>query len=56
MTEPLSFEKSRQAASPPRLPDADVTGHDPAQVLGPDQLRKTAPGLPQLSEPEIMRH
>src|SRR3981189_2240421 len=56
MTELLSFEKSRTGASGPRLPEADVKAPDPSQVLGPDQLRKKAPGLPQLSEPEIMRH
>src|ERR1700682_2975464 len=56
MTEPLSFEKSRPKASAPRLPDAGVTAPDPSQLLHADQLRKEAPGLPQLSEPEIMRH
>jgi glycine dehydrogenase subunit 2 len=56
MTEPLSFEKSRPHAAAPRLPDADVTAPDPVTVLPPEFLRQKPPGLPRLSEPEIMRH
>ena len=56
LTELLSFEKSRGSASPPRLPDADVNAPEPAQILASDLLRSKAPGLPRLSEPEIMRH
>ena len=56
MTEPLSFELSRPAVDPPRLPEADVAGPAPADVLPPEALRAKAPGLPRLSEPEIMRH
>src|ERR1700674_3857272 len=56
MTEPLSFEKSRRSAGGPRLPDAGVTAPGPAQLLDQDQLRTSPPGLPRLSEAEIMRH
>jgi len=56
LTELLSFEKSRPGASVPRLPDADVTAPEPSQILASDLLRSKAPGLPRLSEPEIMRH
>ena len=56
MTEPLSFEKSRRGAAGPRLPDADVTAPEPSEILAPDLLRANPPGLPRLSEPEIMRH
>lgn len=56
MTEPLSFELSRPAVNPPRLPDADVPGPGPADVLPPHMLRSRPPDLPRLSEPEIMRH
>ena len=56
MTEPLSFELSRPAVDPPRLPDADVAGPGPADVLSPHALRSRPPALPRLSEPEIMRH
>jgi glycine dehydrogenase subunit 2 len=56
MTEPLSFELSRPAVDPPRLPDADVGAPSPTDVLPHDVLRARPPGLPRLSEPEIMRH
>ena len=56
MTELLSFEKSRPNAHGPRLPDAEVDAPAAADVLPQDQLRATPPGLPRLSEPEIMRH
>ena len=56
MTEPLSFELSRPAVDPPRLPEADVPGPSPADVLPREALREKPPGLPRLSEPEIMRH
>ncbi|HEV8596737.1 MAG TPA: aminomethyl-transferring glycine dehydrogenase subunit GcvPB, partial [Candidatus Dormibacteraeota bacterium] len=56
MTEPLSFELSRPAVDPPRLPDPDVGGRGPADVLPSELLRSRPPGLPRLSEPEIMRH
>jgi glycine dehydrogenase subunit 2 len=56
MTEPLSFELSRPAVDPPRLPEADVSGPAPSEILPHDALRSRPPGLPRLSEPEIMRH
>ena len=56
MTEPLSFEISRQSAAAPRLPEAGVTGPDLSQVFAGDQLRANPPDLPRLSEPELMRH
>ena len=56
MTELLSFEKSRPSAGAPRLPEAGVKGATPAEALPQQLLRATAPALPRLSEPEIMRH
>ncbi len=56
MTEPLSFEKSRVGAHPPRLPEAGVPGLDSSTALQSDFVRARAPELPRLSEPEIMRH
>ncbi|MGH7763664.1 MAG: aminomethyl-transferring glycine dehydrogenase subunit GcvPB [Candidatus Dormibacteraceae bacterium] len=56
MSEPLSFELSRPNAHPPRLPEAEVASPGPIEALPPNLLRTTPPGLPQLSEPEIMRH
>jgi glycine dehydrogenase subunit 2 len=56
MTEPLSFELSRPSVDPPRLPDAEVSGPAPSDLLPHEALRSRPPGLPRLSEPEIMRH
>src|SRR5260370_9751935 len=56
MTEPLSVELSRPAVDPPRLPEPDVSGPAPAAALPHAALRSRPPGLPRLSEPEIMRH
>jgi glycine dehydrogenase subunit 2 len=56
VTELLSFEKSRPNAHGPRLPDAEVEAPGPSDILPSDQLRARPPGLPRLSEPEIMRH
>ena len=56
MTELLSFEKSRPNAHGPRLPEADVNAAGPSEVLPPELLRARPPGLPRLSEAEIMRH
>ncbi|MGA7912742.1 MAG: aminomethyl-transferring glycine dehydrogenase subunit GcvPB [Candidatus Dormiibacterota bacterium] len=56
MSEPLSFELSRPGAQPPRLPEADVASPSAAEVLPASMMRATPPGLPRLSEPEIMRH
>src|ERR1700730_2050087 len=55
-TELLSFEKSRPNADGPRLPDAEVESPGSAEVLPREMLRARPPGLPRLSEPEIMRH
>jgi glycine dehydrogenase subunit 2 len=56
VTELLSFEKSRPNAQGPRLPDADVRAPGPSELLPRELLRSHPPGLPRLSEPEIMRH
>src|SRR5713226_1105412 len=56
MTEPLSFEKSRTAAEPPRLPEAGLDGAEPNAILPTELLRTRPPDLPRLSEPELMRH
>src|SRR2546423_4972691 len=56
VTEPLSFELSRPAVDPPRLPEADVASPGSADILPRDALRSRPPSLPRLSEPEIMRH
>src|SRR6266850_6560674 len=56
MTELLSFEKSRPNAQSPRLPEAEVEAPGPDAALPRELLRTKAPGLPTLSEPEVMRH
>jgi glycine dehydrogenase subunit 2 len=56
MTEPLSFEKSRAGRPGPRLPAAGVQAPAPADALPATLRRRRAPRLPELSEPEIMRH
>ena len=53
MTEQLSFEKSRAGYEGPRLPRAGV---ESGASLPESLRRRTEPGLPRLSEPEIMRH
>jgi len=56
VTEPLSFESSRPDAPGPRLPAAAVSAPGPLDLLPKEARRATPPGLPRLSEPEIMRH
>jgi glycine dehydrogenase subunit 2 len=56
MSEALSFELSRLGAHPPRLPEAGLSAPGPAEMLPKSLLRSTPPGLPRLSEPELMRH
>jgi glycine dehydrogenase subunit 2 len=56
VTERLAFEKSRESLPGPRLPAVGVPELAPAQVLPKGALRKSPPGLPRLSEPELMRH
>jgi glycine cleavage system P protein (glycine dehydrogenase) subunit 2 len=56
VTEPLAFEKSRDSLPGPRLPAAGVPELAPGKVLPKGALRKSPPGLPRLSEPELMRH
>jgi glycine dehydrogenase subunit 2 len=53
VTEPLSYEKSRESLLPPRLPAAGVSS---ASELPASLRRRRPPMLPRLSEPEIMRH
>ncbi len=53
MSEPLSIERSRPGLAPPRLPEAGV---EALAKLPAGVARRHRPGLPRLSEPEIMRH
>jgi glycine dehydrogenase subunit 2 len=53
--ERLVFEKSSPGKKAYKLAPLDVPEVDPAALLG-DAVRKDAPGLPELSEIEIIRH
>ena len=53
--ERLVFEKSSPGKKAYKLAPLDVPEVDPAALLG-DAVRKDPPGLPELSEIEIIRH
>jgi glycine dehydrogenase subunit 2 len=54
--EPTVFELSHPGRSGFRLPELDVPELDLEAALGPANLRRTPPALPELSEPEVVRH
>jgi glycine dehydrogenase subunit 2 len=50
------FERSRQGRRAAVLPALDVPDRDPADLIPAHLLRETPPELPEVSEPEIVRH
>ncbi len=54
--EPLLFERSRSGRDGYSLPPLDVPVVSPADLLGADALRADLPGLPELSEIDVVRH
>ncbi|RKX69757.1 aminomethyl-transferring glycine dehydrogenase subunit GcvPB [candidate division WOR-3 bacterium] len=52
----LIFEKSRPGRKGYSLPRLDVPPVDPLQTLPKDLVRTDPPELPELSEPEVVRH
>ncbi len=54
--EPLLFERGAPGRSGHALPELDVPPVDPAAVLSSEAVRKDLPGLPELSEVEVVRH
>ncbi|MDD5307772.1 MAG: aminomethyl-transferring glycine dehydrogenase subunit GcvPB [Deltaproteobacteria bacterium] len=54
--EPLIFDRSVAGRSAASLPALDVPAIDPAAVLPKDLLRATPAALPEVSEPEVVRH
>ncbi|WP_031513496.1 aminomethyl-transferring glycine dehydrogenase subunit GcvPB [Desulfofalx alkaliphila] len=56
MTEPLIFEKSRPGRQGIAMPDSDVPHQPVEQLLPANMLRRQAPGLPQVSELDTVRH
>jgi len=54
--EPLIFERSRPGVRGAILPELDVPAHG-IEALVPEGLRRVKPlGLPEVSEPEVVRH
>ncbi len=54
--EPLLFERSRSGRQGYSLPPLDVPEVDPAEHLPAEALRDDLPGLPELSEVDVVRH
>ena len=54
--EPTIFEEGREGRRGYALPPLDVPEIDLEEVLGPGFLREAPPSLPDLSEPEVVRH
>ncbi len=54
--EPLLFERSVRGRAGYSLPDLDVPDADPADAFAGDALRDDLPGLPELSEVDVVRH
>jgi glycine dehydrogenase subunit 2 len=54
--EPTIFEEGRDGKRGYALPPLDVPEVDLAQVLGASFLRDAPPSIPDLSEPEVVRH
>src|SRR5262245_16547845 len=52
----LLFELSRPGRRSHRLPKCDVPAEDVSALLPADALATNAPPLPELSEPELIRH
>lgn len=54
--ESLIFERSRPGRKGYSLPAADVPVRGPEALLPPGRLRRRPPALPEVSEPEAVRH
>ena len=54
--EPLLFELSQPGRQGHRIAELDVPAADPEAVLGPENVRRDALDLPELSEVEVVRH
>ena len=52
----LIFELSRRGCEAERLPDCDVPARPLAELLPPDALAAAPLPLPELSEPDLVRH
>ncbi|MEN8181003.1 MAG: aminomethyl-transferring glycine dehydrogenase subunit GcvPB [Myxococcota bacterium] len=54
--EPLLFERSRPGRVGYSLPELDVPDVDPADLFGAELVRDEIPGLPEVSEVDVVRH
>ena len=54
--EPLIFDRSKEGRSGASLPKLDVPPVDPGEVFPQELIRDEAAALPQVSEPEVVRH
>jgi glycine dehydrogenase subunit 2 len=54
--EPLLFERSRPGRVGYSLPEPDVPDPDPSELPDPALLREGIPGLPEVSEVDVVRH
>jgi glycine dehydrogenase subunit 2 len=54
--EPLLFERSSPGKVAYQLPELDVPPVDPAEALGPENVRAEIEGFPEVSEVEAIRH
>src|SRR5690606_34392093 len=52
----LIFERDAQGRRGRRLPDLDVPEPSLSELIPADQLRAEDPALPEVSEPEVVRH
>jgi len=56
MREPLIFEKSRPGRRGCSLPECDVDKENPEKLIPKKYLRQGTLGLPEVSEPDVVRH
>jgi glycine dehydrogenase subunit 2 len=54
--EPILFERGAPGRSGHALPELDVPEVDPGALLAADAIRDDLPGLPEVSEVEVVRH
>jgi len=56
VVEPTIFELGRPGRRGFRLPEMDVPAVDPVEALGRDNVRAQGPDIPDLAEPDAVRH
>ncbi|MGH2410193.1 MAG: aminomethyl-transferring glycine dehydrogenase subunit GcvPB, partial [Chloroflexota bacterium] len=56
MSEPLIFDLSSPGRTGYSLPDLDVPEEPIESLIPASYLRKSTPNLPELSEPDVIRH